>query len=128
MYKYSNALVSCLIVVLLTVIITTSCEKQSEDVLFPSKQDTTTVCDTNNVSYSKSISKINNTQCAVCHSPNQVGARVLLENYSQVSFYVTIGRYMVVMQDSKHQNRKVMPSACDLKMLKAWINQGAKNN
>jgi hypothetical protein len=113
-----------LVTVLATAILPTSCTTN--------KADTYTLCDTNSVTYSQTITSILNPSCNVCHSGASPSANINLATYDDVKIYVNNGSFLgCIVHDA---NYSPMPKGgsklddCKIAQIKKWISAGAPNN
>jgi mono/diheme cytochrome c family protein len=94
------------------------------------------VCDTTNVTYSKSVQPIIQTWCLACHSNQQVaqgaGGGNHLEGYSNLRIFALNGRLLGAVEHlpgyspmPKYSNKL---NSCDLAKIRIWVNKGAPNN
>lgn len=88
-------------------------------------------CDTANVSYSRTILPILQRNCLSCHSNAIRQAGISLEGYNNVLFYAE--NTLLVGSTSREPTFIPMPptgplSTCDMRLIRAWVNQGARNN
>ena len=93
------------------------------------------VCDTTKVTFNKDIVPLMQQKCGVnssCHSATGSDSDVSLANYDDVTAVVSTGQFLgAVTHDS---NYKPMPKEqglleeCKINTIKAWINQGLKEN
>ncbi len=88
-------------------------------------------CDTSNVSYSQTISKIISTNCSACHNANNATGGVILDSYSEIKKEVDSKRLKKTINHLP--GFKVMPpgyklSDCNIKSIEIWIQNGAPNN
>ena len=88
-------------------------------------------CSAVNVSFTGDISGIINTYCKGCHSGNTLSGGVDLSAYAGVKAIAESGK----LYNSVAQNGMAAPMppsqklpACDVKKIKAWIDEGCKNN
>lgn len=87
-------------------------------------------CDTNNVTYSKTITTILTNNCTGCHG---VSGGVTLTNYSGVKTVVDNGKLWNAINHLSGVT-KAMPnsstklSSCNLRQIKIWIDAGAPQN
>jgi hypothetical protein len=87
--------------------------------------------DTTNVTFSKTINPLLQTNCVGCHKAGSVSGGVLLDSYANIKTYIDnkkiwgainyISGY-VAMPPSQKMND------CQLKVIKKWIDNGAKND
>lgn len=87
-------------------------------------------CDTVSVGFAAQVQPLINNYCRSCHSGASANAGVRLENYNDVQAVATSGRLMGVLTG---QGYALMPpagalSACNLRMVEKWIEDGALNN
>lgn len=95
------------------------------------KRVTVIPCDTLNVSYSKTIQPLLKENCYSCHSNAIQTVGVNLEGYSNVKIYADAT--LLVGVSSRLPGYAQMPppgplSDCNKSLIRAWVNQGAKNN
>lgn len=119
-------------VLLLITFLIGSCYYDSNESLYP---QVAAACDTSNVTYSASVTRILNSNCMVCHSNSQAGSlggNIKLENFADVKTYATNGRLYGAIA---HLNGySPMPkgasklSNCEITTIKKWIDTGAPNN
>ncbi|GHU57830.1 hypothetical protein FACS189444_0550 [Spirochaetia bacterium] len=126
-----NKIIFFLALLLSSLLFFESCTKQSEDQLL---SPSTLSCDTINVQYSTTIVAILNANCYRCHGAvtNGGSGGIILEGYFNLKKWADNG-YLV--GNITHAPGYVpMPydggklSDCDINKIKAWINQGTKNN
>lgn len=93
------------------------------------------VCDTNNVTFNKDIVPIIEQKCGVgsaCHSAIGSNSDVSLANYNDVTAVVSTGQFLgSIMHDSNYEpmpKDEGMLDDCKINTIKAWINQGLKEN
>lgn len=118
---------SCLILAYLTGI---SCSKMSEDQLtVPSENKS---CDTVNMTFSKDVQPILDTNCYGCHHEGNAYAGVALDNYDGVKQTVVNQQLIGVINQSAGYNP--MPptgsklTQCNIDKITDWVNHGAINN
>jgi hypothetical protein len=105
----------------------TGCYNDKEEVLYPD-----TICDTANVTYSRSIVPILSSNCITCHGGNTPSAGIKLDAYADVKIQATNGRLWGAV--SHATNFSPMPknaakmSICNLAKIKKWLDAGALNN
>lgn len=88
-------------------------------------------CDTNNVSYEKTVLKIVKEQCYSCHSAAIATSGVNLEGYSNLQTKVRTGQLLNVITGAPGFVRMPLGGQlgdCEIRQIRTWINQGAKNN
>lgn len=88
-------------------------------------------CDTNNVSYEKTVLKIMKEQCYSCHSNAVATNGVNLEGYTNVQTKARTGQLLSVITGAPGFVRMPLGGqldTCAIRQIRAWINQGAKNN
>lgn len=89
-------------------------------------------CDTTGVSFSLDVQPILNQHCISCHNDDFSEKEVNLTNYNGVRIPAMDGRLAGVVNHD--QGYTPMPylgdqlPQCDVKIITAWINQGAQNN
>jgi hypothetical protein len=93
---------------------------------------TETTCDTSNVTYSTSVSKILQTYCTGCHGGSSPSGSVDLTTYSNVLAQVNNGKLWGDVSHASGYN--AMPlggtslTSCELSTINTWIKNGAPNN
>ncbi len=88
-------------------------------------------CDVSDISYSQDIQPILTDYCTVCHGSNNAQAGIDLSTYEEVKKQAGNPRfYGAIIHDSKYSpmppGGQLIP--CEIKAIKAWIDQGAPNN
>lgn len=93
------------------------------------------VCDTTNVTFNKDIVPLIEQKCGVhstCHSSTGSDSDVSLANYADVTAVVSTGQFLgAVTHDSNYEpmpKDEGMLDDCRLNTIKAWINQGLKED
>jgi hypothetical protein len=121
MYRFSFLLV------LITVIMVSSCYYDTEENLYPNQN-----CSTENVSFSKDIQPIINSSCISCHSTAANLGNVALEGHSAVLKYANDGS---LVGSVKHlSGYSAMPqgasklNACNISKIESWVQAGSPNN
>jgi hypothetical protein len=102
-----------------------ACTYNKEDNLYPQP------CDTSNVRYSVEIKSILNTHCNGCHGGSAMsGNWIKLETYDQVKTYADNGDLLqsIIRDINPMPQNAPRLSACKINQIRAWINQGMKNN
>ena len=110
-----------------------ACYYDKADSIYP--DISTTTCDTANITYSKQVVSIINTNCNNCHATalaNSIGGGINLGTYTAMKPYITNGSLL----NSILQNGKAAPmpknasklSSCNILVIQTWINKGALNN
>lgn len=89
-------------------------------------------CDTNNVTFSKTISPMIQTNCQGCHSNSNTSGGINLEGYTNVKTSADLGSLLGTITHAsgyspmpKGGNRM---SDCNIAQLKIWLKAGAPNN
>lgn len=108
-----------------------SCYYDNKEYLYPEMPGS---CDTSKVSLSLTIKPILQSYCYTCHSNTtyQIGNNIKLENYADIKIAVDNGTFYGSV--THLQGFSPMPkgggklSNCNLNQIRAWINQGARNN
>ena len=122
-----NIITITVIGLFLLLVSTTGCYYDKEEVLYPD-----TVCDTANVTYSRSVVPILSSNCITCHGGNTPSAGIKLDAYADVKVQATNGRLWGAVSHST--NYSPMPknaakmSTCNLAKIKKWLDAGALNN
>lgn len=88
-------------------------------------------CDTVNVSYAQTIQPLLKANCYSCHSNALQTVGVNMEGYANVKQYAAAT--LLVGVTSQLPGYAQMPqggvlSDCNKSLIRAWVNQGAKNN
>lgn len=89
-------------------------------------------CDDSNVTYSKTVVPILQKSCNGCHNPNFSSGGVILSTYSGASIVAKNG--LLYGTISHTAGFKPMPqsgnklSACNIKLIKKWVDNGSPNN
>lgn len=104
------------------------CYYDNEEDLYVQIRPGDTICDTINVTYSKTIAPIFASNCNSCHSGNSPSAGIVTNNYASVN--MNIDRIMPAIHYTGAIN---MPadgplSKCDLAKMDIWYKAGHKNN
>lgn len=114
-------------VMLLSMVLLTSCYYDSEEALYPGG-----TCNTTNMSYQTNIVPILERNCYVCHSAAVNTGGITLEGHSQLVSHVTSGRLLGAI---RHESGfSPMPQgapkliACDLAKIEQWVMDGSPNN
>ncbi len=102
-------------------------------ILQGAKHTTCTIeCDTINVTFSGSISPINETYCKGCHSGSKPSGGITLTDYNSIKAAIEGGKYVGAIKQLT--GYKAMPKggsklpACNIVQITKWINQGMPNN
>lgn len=108
-----------------------SCYYDSEEYLYP---QTSSPCDTTNVTYANSVVPIIQNYCLSCHSNStaSMGGNIKLEDYADVKLRADDHR---LLGSVDHQNGySPMPKGskkldeCKVSIIRLWVNAGAPNN
>jgi len=109
-----------------------SCSKQSEDVL--AQKSGTAGCDTTSVRYSVDVVQILQANCYECHGAgsNAGSGGIILEGYSHLQTWAGNGYLLGTITHASGYVampylRPQLPD-CEISKIRAWIDQGAKNN
>lgn len=114
---------SMLLLVILTI---TGCYKDNEETLYGGD------CNTDNVSFSATISPLISNNCVSCHSGEWASGGIRLSNYNEISAAANSGRLVGAI--SHEAGFSAMPqgssklSDCSISQVEAWIAQGLLNN
>ena len=90
-----------------------------------------TAIDTTNITFSKTIEPLIQTNCVGCHKPGSASGSVLLDTYTHVKIYIdnkkiwgsiNYSKGYIAMPPSQKMND------CQLKVMQKWILAGAKND
>lgn len=86
-----------------------------------------TRCDTTNIGYANDISVIMNQYCNSCHNQNSPSGNVITNNYTNLFQIASNGRlWQTTSSGSMPKSGKL--DECTINKIKAWIDDGAKNN
>jgi hypothetical protein len=122
-----NIITVTVIVLLLLLVSTTGCYYDKEEVLYPD-----TICDTANVTYSRSVVPILSSNCITCHGGNTPSAGIKLDAYADVKIQATNGRLWGAVSHaasfSPMPKNAAKMSTCNLAKIKKWLDAGALNN
>lgn len=131
-FTYELYLMKILIFSLILLLFST-CYYENEESVY-GKPDT--LCDTINVTYSKSVQPIISTWCLGCHSNAMVaggsGGGNRLEGYSNLRIFALNGRLLGAIEHKPgyspmpKQGNKL--SNCDIAVIRDWVEKGALNN
>jgi uncharacterized membrane protein len=107
--------------------------KKAEDV-YP--VNNTGTCDTSNVSYAKTIQPVLSTNCYSCHSKanSALGGGYVLDNYNDLAVQAQKGFLYANVAEKDLNSPSHMPRGapsladCEIFKIKAWVDQGYKNN
>jgi hypothetical protein len=104
------------------------CYYDNEEDLYVQISAGDTICDTSNVTYSKTIAPIFASNCNSCHSGSSPSAGILTDNYTSVN--MNIDRIMPAIHYTGviKMPREYQLSACDLAKMDIWVREGHKNN
>lgn len=111
------------------ILFVTACSKTSEDIIAPANN-----CDTTSVSYNADVVPILQNTCYRCHATGSTGGSggINLDSYTNLKKWADNG---FLVGDIIHAPGFVpMPydggtlSDCEIYKIKAWVNQGTKNN
>ncbi len=110
-----------------------SCSKSNEAKLQGLTQGMTAPgCDTVNMTFSADIVPIMQAHCNSCHNTTTANAGVNMENYNGVKLIADNGTLVGTITHasgfSPMPQGKPKLAACDIDKIKAWIEQGTKNN
>ena len=108
------------------VLLLSSCYYDKEDLLYGES-----LCDTIDVKYSIQVKNIIDANCRTCHNASSPSAQLDLTNDNTVKSIAANGRLLGSIKGDP--NYKLMPpsgklSNCNISQIKAWINQGMKEN
>jgi hypothetical protein len=108
------------------------CSKESEDLL--AAKSGAGGCDTTNVLYSMDVVPILQTNCYECHGSNSNSGSggIVLEGYTQLRSWAVNGYLLGTITHASGYVampylRPSLPD-CEISKIRAWIDQGTKNN
>ncbi len=118
----------CFYILALTVGLS-ACYYDKEEELYPADPN---ACDTVNVSYSKTVLPMLQSQCYVCHSQAAAQGNVVVEGYNNLKPQVDNGNFFGAINHEPGfspmpQGGHKLPD-CTLKQIKSWIAKGAPND
>ncbi len=108
-----------------------SCKKENEEDLI-NKQGGQPGCDTTNIKYSVNVLPIIQNNCYSCHGNGEAEGGVNLDGYSKLRIHVDNNHLVNTITHAP--GYPPMPqgspqlSACDINIIKAWINNGSLDN
>ena len=108
----------------------TGCYYDNEEELY--QFVTPATCDTVDVSYVQQILPILQDNCYQCHAQSLAFGNVVLEGYNEVSIYAQNGRLLGAV--SHAEGFSPMPKgtnqlpACEVKLIKSWVQSGFPEN
>ncbi len=127
--KTTRPLVATGTALALGLLLLAACTSDSaEDDVAPQPQ----VCDTDNITYSQTITTILDTNCYSCHSTAAATAGVVLDTYSGLKKQVDNGKLVGVITHAA--GFPPMPQAapklsnCNISKIRKWVDAGAPNN
>lgn len=122
-FNYRNTIKTLVFSVIL---ISAGCYKDNEQTLYPSD------CNTDNVSFSQTISPIINNNCVSCHNGIDGSGGISLANYTEIVAVANSGKLLgTIKHESGYQAMPQGNSAlsdCSISQVEAWIQQGTPNN
>lgn len=125
--KYTGAFYMLLIIAGLLLY---ACYYDSEEYLYPAGSGSG--CDTTNVTYSGTVAPLLTTHCVGCHNPASPSAGIDVSTYSTLLVTVNNGKlWGTINHDpgfSPMPKNGSKLSACNLKKIRKWIDNGAPNN
>lgn len=121
---------SCLFILLMALF---SCSKSNETELKAIGQGTSsTGCDTSDMKYSTDIAPILLSNCNSCHNATRPLGGAITDNYTSLKMIadngLLVGTVTHASGFSPMPKGKPKLADCDINKLKAWVNQGTKNN
>lgn len=111
----------------LTISLSASCYYDSEEELYPTLE-----CQTQNVTYSKQVVNIIQSNCYECHSAAQNFGNITLEGFDNLKKYVDNGQLLGAIRHdpgfSPMPKNGAQLVECDIEKIEAWVNDGGLNN
>ena len=90
---------------------------------------TDNLCDTADVSYANDIVPLLDAECYLCHSVASNSSGFPFDTYNGLKTYADNGKLVVRTNDANSPMPQAgLMSQCNRDLIKAWVNQGAKNN
>jgi hypothetical protein len=120
-------------ILVLSITMTTSCQYKNAEEAYPINLKDTA----GGVSYSKYIQPLLKTNCYSCHTAavtQALGGGYVLDNYNDVATRAQVGDLYNDLNDPDVNSIRHMPRSqpslppADIIKVKAWIDQGSKNN
>jgi hypothetical protein len=106
---------------------TSSCYYDKEEILYPDG-----VCDTANVTYSRSVTPVLSANCTSCHGGNTPSAGISLDNYNGIKAVADNGKLWGAVSHtagfSPMPKNSAKMNSCNITKIKKWIDAGALNN
>ena len=122
-FNYKNAFNA---IIFSMIFMSAGCYKDNEKTMYPGD------CNTDNVSFSQTITPIINNNCVSCHTEVDGSGGISLANYADIVSCANSGKLLgSIKQESGY---KAMPqggsplSDCSISQVEAWIQQGTPNN
>ena len=113
----------------LAVLSVSSCYYDKADIVYPPAA----ACDTTGATFSGKVLPLLNSKCNLCHGGTAAaGAGIKLDTYAAAKLQATNGK--LVGSITHAAGFKPMPQgtpqmpACEIAVIKAWVNAGALNN
>lgn len=118
-----------LFVLFMAVFTFSACYYDKADIVYPPA----TACDTTGATFSAKVLPLLNSKCNMCHGGTAAaGAGIKLDTYATVKTQASNGK--LVGSIAHAAGFKPMPQggaqmpACEIAVIKAWVNAGALNN
>ncbi len=103
------------------------CYYDKEELLYPDN-----VCDTTNVTYSRSVAPVLSAACNGCHSGNTPSFNVRLDNYLSVKAQVDNNKLLGVINHTAGfypmPKNAAKLNDCNIKLITNWVRSGALDN
>jgi cytochrome c5 len=122
-----NSFILLGIALFLLSLLTNSCYNDKEEILYPQS-----VCDTANITYSRSVVPVLSANCTSCHGGNTPSAGISLDNYNGIKTVADNGKLLGAVSHtagfSPMPKNGAKMSSCNITKIKKWIDAGALNN
>lgn len=106
-----------------------SCYYDKEELLYPQSASN---CDSVNVSYAQHVKPLLAMECYSCHSSSMASGGIIMGTHATDAALATNGKlYGTVSYAQGYTpmpSGKAMLSACNIILIKKWIDKGAPNN
>ncbi len=108
--------------ILIILVLLPHCYYDSEEYIYGKS-----ACNTTNISYANDISLIMNQHCNSCHNQSVPSGSVITDNYASLLKIANDGRlWQTTSSGSMPKSGKL--DDCTINKIKAWLDNGAKNN
>lgn len=106
-----------------------SCYYDKEELLYPQSNST---CDSVNVSYAQHVKPLLAMECYSCHSSSMASGGIIMGTHATDAALANSGKLYGTISYAQGYtpmpSGKSMLSACNINLIKKWIDKGAPNN